>query len=248
MRATKTNNLITVFLVILFLTIIAQLAGLYFSTSQTGNDFHSVVFPSAIALFIFTTVTAGPGLYFGQNLGLGAPRLSSLMQMRPGSWSDLFDDFKLAFPIGLIAGFLLVGLRYVLSDYLPSELPEFGFRRFWGGVLISVSASIGEEVWFRLGIMTVLVWVASKIFNYKNHKSLIVWTILILVSFIFGMAHFPQLVSHDAAKPLAIVGTLFGNVAVGIIYGWFYWKRGLLAAIIAHFSVDIAIHAIPALF
>ena len=247
MKASKTNKIIPVFLAIVIATVFALLAGLYFSTSQAGNSFQSVVFPSVIILSIFTSVTAGLGLYLGPKLGLGAPRLNSVMQMEPGCWGDLFDDFKLAFPIGLIVGFLLVGLRYVLSDYLPSELPEFGFRGFWGGLLISLSAAIGEEVWFRLGLMTVLVWVTSKVFNYEKHEPTIIWSLLILVSFVFGMAHFPQLISHGAAKPFAVFGTLFGNVVVGIIYGWFYWKRGLLAAIIAHFSVDIAIHAIPAL-
>lgn len=248
MIANKTNNFVALFLIILAATLFAQLAGLSYSTAQAGNNFRSVVITSAIVLSLVTLITAGPGLYLGRTVGLGAPRLEALMSGKHGVWRDLYSDAKLAFPIGIVFGLLLVGLRYLLSDYLPSELPKFGFRGFGGGIIISVSAAIGEEVWFRLGIMTVLVWIASKVFDFENRKSIVMWSVLTLVSFIFGMAHFPQLISYEAAKPFAVFGTLFGNVVVSMLYGWLYWKRGLLAAIIAHFSVDIAIHAIPALF
>jgi membrane protease YdiL (CAAX protease family) len=36
-------------------------------------------------------------------------------------------------------------------------------------------------------------------------------------------------------------------VSVGVLYGWCYWRRGLLAAMVAHFSADIVLHALPAL-
>lgn len=248
MTANKPKNLVLVFMIILALTLLVQLLGLSYTTSQAGGSFRSVVIPSTTALSIFTLVTAGPGLYLGRKIGLGVPRLDAILTRQAGAWRDLIADVKIAFPTGIVLGLLLVGLRYVLSDYLPSELPEFGFRGFWGGALISASAAIGEEVWFRLGMMTILVWLASKIFNQESPSPTIIWSILVMVSFVFGMAHFPHLASQDAANPAAMFGTLSGNVAVSIFYGWLFWKRGLLAAMIAHFSVDLGIHALPALF
>ena len=248
MTTNISNNTVLVFVIILALTLLIQLLGLSFTTSNAGGGFRSIVIPSTIALSILTFVTAGPGLYLGRKIGLGVPRLEAIMVRQAGCWRDLIADVKIAFPIGLVLGLLLVGLRYFLSDYLPTELPEFGFRGFWGGALISASAAIGEEVWFRLGLMTILVWFASKIFNQESPGPTIIWSALILVSLLFGMAHFPHLASYDSATPTGIFGTLFGNVIVSIFYGWLYWKRGLLSAIIAHFSVDLGIHAIPALF
>lgn len=248
MKAYKTKNFAVVFLIVLAGTLFAQLLGLNYSTSQAGNSFRSVIIPSAVAISIFTLITAGPGLYLGRTVGLGVPRLDAILERQPGCWRDLIADVKIAFPIGVVIGLLLVGLRYILSDYLPSELPEFGFRGLWGGILISASAAIGEEVWFRLGLMTILVWLTSMIFKQDSPGPVIIWSVLIFVSIVFGVAHFPHLASQDAATPVGIFGTLFGNVIVSIFYGWLYWKRGLLAAIIAHFSVDVGIHALPALF
>jgi membrane protease YdiL (CAAX protease family) len=40
---------------------------------------------------------------------------------------------------------------------------------------------------------------------------------------------------------------MLGNIMVGTLYGWLYWQRGLFAAIIAHFSVDLMLHVFPAI-
>lgn len=73
------------------------------------------------------------------------------------------------------------------------------------------------------------------------------WSIIVITSLGFGMAHWPQLVSYGAGSPVAMAGTLFGNGVVGILYGWCFWRRSLLAAMVAHFSVDVVLHVLPAL-
>jgi membrane protease YdiL (CAAX protease family) len=40
---------------------------------------------------------------------------------------------------------------------------------------------------------------------------------------------------------------MLGNTLVGIACGWLYWQRGLIAAILAHFSIDLVLHVVPAL-
>ena len=56
----------------------------------------------------------------------------------------------------------------------------------------------------------------------------------------------PQLVASGAGSPFATGGTVLGNIAVGTLYGWCYWKRSLIAAMAAHFAVDFMIHVLPA--
>jgi len=62
-----------------------------------------------------------------------------------------------------------------------------------------------------------------------------------------GLVHLPQLMSYGAGSPFAIWATIIGNSLVGTMYGWCYWRRSFIAAVIAHFSVDLVIHALPAL-
>ena len=47
--------------------------------------------------------------------------------------------------------------------------------------------------------------------------------------------------------PLVIARTVVLNGLLGIIFGWLYWRHGLEAAMISHFSADIVLHVLLAL-
>jgi membrane protease YdiL (CAAX protease family) len=49
--------------------------------------------------------------------------------------------------------------------------------------------------------------------------------------------------------PLATLqGVEYVTLIIGILFGWIYWKKGLEAAMVAHFSTDIVLHVIFPLF
>ena len=234
------------FLVLFCLTLISQLASLAYSTSAEGSEFLSSLLPSVVFLSVLTIPFAFVGLRLGNQIGLGAPLLSKLLANQSDSIQQLFADAKMSIVSGFVLGLLLVALRIALKPYLPAELPLFGHRGVLGGFLVSLGAAIGEEVWFRLGLMTILVWVITRLSPQKKANPRILWSVIIAISIVFGMAHLPQLASYGAASPFAVFGTIVGNTVVGVLYGWLYWKRSLIAAIIAHFAVDVAIHVVPA--
>ena len=65
---------------------------------------------------------------------------------------------------------------------------------------------------------------------------------------LFGAGHLPTTATLMPLTPLVITRALLLNGLGGIVFGWLYWKRGLLAAMLAHFSADIVLHVIaPAL-
>jgi len=236
-------------LLILFLiTLFFQLGSLAYSQSPDAQSFQSMLFPSLLFISLTTLPLGAVGIWLGRDVGLGTPLLAALLRKQPGAWQKLVRDAGLAGLWGLILGSLLVFIRMLTENYLPGELPAFGYRGFIGGLVVSAGAAVGEEVWFRLGLMTILVWLAVRWVGHQKARPRVVWTIIILTSIGFGLAHLPHLTSYDAAAPFAIGGTILGNTAVGILYGWCYWRRSLLAAISAHFCVDIVIHALPALF
>ena len=73
------------------------------------------------------------------------------------------------------------------------------------------------------------------------------WTSIIISGLIFGLAHLPSLTAMGlTVTPLIVLRALFLN-AVGIVYGWLYWKRGLGHAMAAHFSTDLMVHVLGAL-
>ena len=59
---------------------------------------------------------------------------------------------------------------------------------------------------------------------------------------VFGAGHLPTTATVLSLTPLLIARALVLNGIGGIVFGWLYWKRGLLAAMLAHFSADIVLH------
>lgn len=242
--AAATQPVLMPLLFILVVTIITQLAHLAYNSSQ---DFQSIVLPSVLYLSLITIPLGGLGVWLGRQLGLGTPLLAALLSKQPGAWSKLLRDTRTATLLGLSMGVALVILREVTAPFLPPEIPAFGHRGFWGGMLVSAAAAISEEVWFRLGILTILFWCIARLSGRQSISPAIAWPVIVFVSIGFGLAHLPQLNSYGAASPYAIWATIFGNSLVGTMYGWCYWRLSFIAAVIAHFAVDIVIHAIPAL-
>ena len=93
---------------------------------------------------------------------------------------------------------------------------------------------------------TALAWVAARIAGTRTPSDAAMWTIIVVAASGFGLAHVPQLLAYGVDMPIAIGATIAGNIAVGTLYGWCYWRKGLPAAMAAHFAADLALHVIPA--
>jgi membrane protease YdiL (CAAX protease family) len=74
------------------------------------------------------------------------------------------------------------------------------------------------------------------------------WTANVLAAAIFGVGHLPATAALMALTPLVVTRALVLNGLAGVVFGWLYWRRGLLAAMVAHFCGDLVLHvATPAL-
>lgn len=226
------------------LTLGTQLASVAYTS---GQKFSTIVLPSTVALLVVTTPLATLGLWLGAKIGLGAPLLSALLSHGPGAAQRLARDAVRAIGLGLVVGIFLWMLRIVSVQFLPPELPELGHRGAIGGLLVSISAAIGEEVWLRLGVMTIFAWLFLRLLGQSELRPQVAWAAIVMAALVFGAIHLPQLAAAGAATPIGIAATVFGNTLVGIVCGWLFWQRGLIAAILAHFSVDLVLHVLPAL-
>jgi hypothetical protein len=231
-------------LVLVALTVTSQLASVAYTAEQ---GFSAVFLPSIIVLLVVTIPLAALGLWLGDQVGLGTPLLTALLSRRPGAGWQLSRDAVLAISLGLIVGAFLWVLRGVTISYLPAELPELGHRGAIGGLWVSISAAIGEEVWLRLGVMTIIARLLTRSPKQTELEARIAWMAIVMAAILFSLIHLPQLAAANADTGIGIIATIFGNTLVGIICGWLFWKRGLIAAILAHFSVDLVLHVLPAL-
>jgi hypothetical protein len=231
------------FLVLYVFTIVAQLANIAYESHINHSDFISQLLPSLTFLTLLTTPALLIGFLLGREIGIGP-----YVNQQTVGIADVKSGVLFAIVSGILLGSFLLVLRGVLQPYLPDELPQYGFRGVIGGVLVSMGAAIGEEVWFRFGLMTLALWLTKKLFKLNSLSNKHAFIVIAVIGFLFGLAHLPQLASFNADTQFAVWATILGNVAVSILYGWCFWRFGLVSAIVAHFSVDIVLHALPALF
>lgn len=245
-RASVMGGVLRPVLFLYAVVIAAQFVSLAFGRLDQGQAFSSIVLPSLLFLSLLTLPACWAGVVLGRRTGLGMPGLEALASGQPGALRALGRDVLLACVLGVLLGAMFLGLRLLSAPYLPPEVPALGFRGVVGGLAVSLGAAVGEEVWFRFGLMTALVWGAGRIAGTRTPPDAVVWAIIVLAALGFGLAHLPQLLAYGVDAPIALGATVAGNVVVGILYGWCYWRKGLVAAMAAHFAADLVLHVLTA--
>ena len=200
----------------------------------------------AQSLALFAVVVA-LGLWLGGKVGLGAPVLRGWLSRDPDAPRRFRAYLPAAIGVGVAVGVVIILLeRFVFWSLLPVALraaPEPGPLQ---GFLASFYGGINEELFTRLGIMTLLVWAGTKATRREEPGAVVLWVANILTALLFGVGHLPTLAQLTPLTFLLVGRTLLLNGLAGVCFGWLYWKRGLVAAIVAHFGADIVLHVIGA--
>ena len=133
-------------------------------------------------------------------------------------------------------GAVLIGDRWTLRPIHPPPI--------WMAVLASLGAGIYEEIWFRLGAMTLVAWLLKQGTGRTGSALAILWMANLVAALLFGAAHLPQASGLAPLTPSLIVAVLVGNGCIGMACGWLYWRRGLVAAMIAHTTADLVLKVV----
>ena len=186
-----------------------------------------------IMLIVFVII--GTLLY--QQVNLKVPLIEKMLGVRkePIELSGILQYGILG---GILAGMLLSLVGLIFYPILPLEFKELGeslqpslaARFLYGGFT--------EEILMRFGLMTLIVWLASKILG--GTKPMVYWIGILIAAIIFALGHFPiayQAVENPSTGLLAYI--LIGNSIGGIIFGWLYWKKGLESAFLAHIFAHV---------
>lgn len=197
------------------------------------------------------------GLFFASRVGLGAPILEAATRGEAVS-----DRVRAVLPLsvllGVIGTLVLLGVEAFL--FQPALLKELGDAATalnlwtappaaWKGFLASFYGGIAEEILLRLFLMSLLVWLGRFLSKTVEGKPTVavIWVANILAAILFGLGHLPATATLAPLTPLIIVRAVVLNGLLGIAFGWLYWKRGLEAAMISHFSADLVLHVLLAL-
>jgi membrane protease YdiL (CAAX protease family) len=125
-----------------------------------------------------------------------------------------------------------------------ARIRSFGTLPLWLRAIVPVYAAVSEEVIYRLGVMTVVVWLATAVTrrDAEGPPVAAVWLGILVAAVLFALAHIANV--PNAEHP--VLRAMVLNGLSGIMLGWLYWKRGFEAALLAHFGADFFIYVLMA--
>ena len=198
---------------------------------------------------LITAIAAGLGLLASGEIGLGAPRLASLLAGEGAP--ELAFSLPLAVVLGLAAGAVIVALQQVLTTrFAPGLKAKQIHIEGWKRAIAGFYGGINEELLMRLGLLTGIAWGLNRLFPGPEGTLAVgvFWAANVLAALLFGAGHLPTAASLTRLTPAVIGIILLLNGIGGLVFGWLYWQHGLLAAIAAHFTGDMVLHVIAPLF
>ena len=251
-----------VFFILWIASILSSIAILPYALELQGSALEAVELPLPLPALIALQVVQGAilfaivifaGMFFASRVGLGTPILDSVTR-----GESVADEVRAILPVsiglGVIAALLIIGTDILLQPALLRELGDNANvldsqniqPAAWKGFFASFYGGIAEEVLLRLLVMSFFVWLGRFVSKTPEGKptSAVFWVANILAAVLFGLGHLPATATFLPLTPLVITRAILLNGIGGAIFGWLYWKRGLEAAMVAHFSADIVLHVL----
>ena len=196
-----------------------------------------------ISSLILGAVLAFIGLWTSSNANLGAPLIARFFARKPVRDIIKRDAVLSSVLLAAIVALFLLALFEVQKEVYPvSHKLARPSKPFY--LLVSFSAGITEEIIFRLGLMSLIIAAVQFFKKSENPSDKLVWSAIIISALFFGLIHLPLSKNFVALTPFTISVTMIGNLITGSTFGWIFWKRGLLVAIISHIVFDVVFHVI----
>jgi membrane protease YdiL (CAAX protease family) len=210
-----------------------------------------VPYPVGILMMIvqgalFSSIAIFVGLFLGKKVGLGAPVIEGWLE-DDSARGRLKSILKISIVTGVLVGISLFILdRFAFAFFVPPVTASQAETPLWQRFLVSFYGGICEEIFVRLFLVTLIVWISWKIKRTQTGSptNFGLWLAIVLVSVLFGLGHLPMTATFMEITFIVVVRAIVLNGIAGVIFGWLYWKKGLEAAIISHFTTDIALHVI----
>ncbi len=100
-----------------------------------------------------------------------------------------------------------------------------------GGLLVG---GIIEEVMMRLFLMSLIIFIISKMFKKKEIPNIVFIIANILSALLFAAGHLPSTVTMTTLTPVLIIRCFLFNGGLGLAFGYLYRKYNIRYAMISH--------------
>lgn len=175
------------------------------------------------------------GTVLSMRTGLNAPVIEALLQGK-ASWSS-FQALLLPVLFSAFIGAVL--FCFFFYTVLASFLDEHSFQIMrnlhhalgldgcilYGGVV--------EEILARWGLINVTAFFALLFTGRKEDD--IIWFSIVISALLFAFSQLPAYIAAGCTKSRRLIYSLaLLHLGLGVMFGFLFWKYGLLAAIMAH--------------
>ena len=196
---------------------------------------------------------AGIGVLVARKIDLGAPYLESWLDGAPRPARPLSSIVQPALfwaTVTAIIAFAIDGFfRWALGVTTPA--PEIHARiavSWWRSGLASLWAPWAEEIFDRLFLLSLLAWLGIKLFRVSANSHgrwIALWIANLATALFFGWYHISNEELFVDPVPLIVaLRTVLIVLPAGLAFGWIYIRRGLEAAILSHFIIDVIVHVV----
>ncbi len=249
MKTTKGVNP-RIYYALLTLSIVAIFATLPFLLSLDGMASGLAVNPPFLLigyLLGFSAIYAVIiylGLVLAKAAGIKLPALEGLTGDKTVAQSVgkfWVDSLILGMIFALIVGVVellfvnIFDLR-IIQNSLDGSLAERILAAFYG--------AINVEIVMRLFLMSLITFVLLKLNRDKKLGSVGMWTAILTTAVLFGLAQLPGLSSIVEITPIVVIRVLAVYLIANGLFGYLYWKNGLVSAMMAHFAYEITLFVV----
>jgi hypothetical protein len=249
-----------VFLIILILVLLGGLlkAPMIIANEYTDQPelWTSIIFSVTLSNFILFGLPGSIGYLLANRVGLGLPFIEGWVN-RKSLKGKIGKAAIIAMAAAVVLTAIGIGVRLLTLPMIQAEfkvqniplsaLGELTQAPWWTMLPASLSAGITEEVGFRLGLLTLLIWVIGFIWHDDSGRTRPAgfWFANLLVAISFGVFHILNLSS--LGLPLMaglLIRAVLGNSLLAIGFGWLYLTYGLESAVFAHFILDALLYVV----
>ncbi|HWE46611.1 MAG TPA: CPBP family glutamic-type intramembrane protease [Caulobacteraceae bacterium] len=195
---------------------------------------------------LFAIVTAG-GLLLARAVGLKAtPDIDAWLA--GGLDANAVHALAWAAILGAGLGMVLLLADLALLPRLPALLNLARKASLWENFAACFYGGVNEELLTRLLGVSGVAWIFARVSNAPTAHppaAAAFWWAIAIMSVLFGLGHLPAARAvAGRLTPLIVLRSLVLNAVVAVPCGWLFWRYGLEAAIVVHFTVDIVYHVI----
>ena len=190
--------------------------------------------------------------------------LVGLLGLRLWNWSRLLgslmtgvnDRFErvvwsvTSLGLGLLVGLLLLGvIRLAIEPLVPAagaRIAAAASLPIWRRLVIVYVAAVGEELVFRLVLLSLVAGLTIRLLSLAARVPSrgIVWASIGVSAFAFAAVHLPAWSAVGPLSPGLALMVMILNSLGGVVFGYVFVTRGIVAAIWAHAGADCAIQFI----